>query len=318
MMATPVPARGISTNLLDDKELKELRKRFEEVRKWLEDQRDQTWEQPELERKEEWRRKKSEHELREHVWREVWGQKLLVWEQSHLEHRHLEQRLGDEKRALEKEEHNRRQCWENRRWKEDEKYELTWGWLDDTWIRQWEERYPERLREERKEREKLLVALELEPHPKLSPTDRVTLTFNRIKRVSSWAPSPANHRELIELLGTAQEQLDQLRRDEEYHADLREFMARHRALCSFIIDNANDIAYQSSISELIQELRRLTRKLRLTALSMAEGYESLYKSFIANRDQVSDILDSASAGQGTVFISNSILNVVLLSDLCGL
>jgi hypothetical protein len=149
--------------------------------------------------------------------------------------------------------------------------------------------------------EQQLASLEQQLALKLDPEQqKLSSAFLEIERLSTWVPSVANKRKLGGVLKSAKEQLDQLRRDADYHDCLREFMASHHILCAFIIHHAEDIDDQNSerIAELFKELRQMTQKLRNTALKKAKGYEKLYDDFIANRDEWSDLLDSASKGQG--------------------
>jgi hypothetical protein len=108
---------------------------------------------------------------------------------------------------------------------------------------------------------------------------------------------------LAKLVGSAKQQLAWLRHDYEHQTYLREFMTQHRILCAFIVSRTEDIALQesTSIAVLCQELRRLTQKLRKNAVKKAEEYEILYDEFTANRETLSDWLNSASTGKFLAF-----------------
>ena len=55
-------------------------------------------------------------------------------------------------------------------------------------------------------------------------------------------------------------------------------------------------------SELCKNLRRLTQNLGNIALTKAEQYRKLHENFIANKEDLSHWLDSASPGKGKLYI----------------
>lgn len=192
---------------------------------------------------------------------------------------------------------------------------------DDQWNHEWRTREQklgleqalglEALKKELTELECNLQVLEQEHKIR---QEKLSSTFLEIERLSTWVPSSANKRKLGGALKTAKEQLDQLGGDTEYHDYLRDFMTRHHILCAFIIGHAEDITDQNAerIAEMSKELRKMTQKLRKAALKKANGYERLYEDFIANREGLSHLLDSANAGQGTVL---GFIECVIISDL---
>ena len=98
--------------------------------------------------------------------------------------------------------------------------------------------------------------------------------------------------------------LNNLGDNEEYHDDLRDFMKRHTAFCAFTLDNADLITTEDSqtTAELCKDLRRLTQNLGKIASTKAEQYQKLYENFIANKEDLSHWLDSASPGQGKLYL----------------
>ena len=87
---------------------------------------------------------------------------------------------------------------------------------------------------------------------------------------------------------------------EEYYDSLRDFLKQHTVFCAFTLDHADVITSGTSeqIPELCKDLRRLAQKLGMIAAHKADQYQKLYESFIANRELLSDWLDSGSVGQG--------------------
>ena len=81
-------------------------------------------------------------------------------------------------------------------------------------------------------------------------------------------------------------------------------MKRHTAFCAFTLDNANLITAEDSetTAELCKNLRRLAQNLVKIASTKAEQYQNLYENFLANKDDLSHWLDSASPGQGKLCI----------------
>ena len=81
-------------------------------------------------------------------------------------------------------------------------------------------------------------------------------------------------------------------------------MKRRTALCAFTLENANAITAEDSetTAELCKNLRRLAQNLGKISSTKAEQYEKLYDNFIANKEDISHWLDSASPGQGKLYI----------------
>ena len=132
---------------------------------------------------------------------------------------------------------------------------------------------------------------------------RLSNALDKILRLSSWTPSSTHNRRLRELLRNALLTLNDLGGNEEYHHCLRDFMKRHTALCAFTLENANAITAEDSetTAELCKNLRRLAQNLGKIASTKAEQYQKLYENFIANKEDLSHWLDSASPGQGKLF-----------------
>ena len=133
--------------------------------------------------------------------------------------------------------------------------------------------------------------------------DQLSNSFDKILRLSSWTPSSAHNKHLHELLRNALQMLNDLGGNEEYHDDLRDFMKRHTTFCAFTLDNAYAITAEDSetTTELCKNLRRLAQNLGKIASTKAEQYQKLYEKFIANKEELSHWLDSASPGQGKVY-----------------
>jgi hypothetical protein len=129
-------------------------------------------------------------------------------------------------------------------------------------------------------------------------------TLDKILRLSSWTPSSTHNKHLRELLRNALQILNDLGGNEEYHDSLRDFMKRHTAFCAFTLDNADAITTEDSetIAELCKSLRRLAQNIGKIASTKAEQYQKLYEDFIAHREDLSKWLDSASPGQGKLYI----------------
>ena len=133
---------------------------------------------------------------------------------------------------------------------------------------------------------------------------RFSTTLDKILRLSSWTPSSTHNKHLRGLLKVALSMLNNLGDNEEYHDDLRDFMKRHTAFCAFTLDNADLITTEDSqtTAELCKDLRRLTQNLGKIASTKAEQYQKLYENFIANKEDLSHWLDSASPGQGKLYL----------------
>ena len=133
---------------------------------------------------------------------------------------------------------------------------------------------------------------------------RFSATLDKILRLSSWTPSSTHNKHLRELLRNALLMLNDLGGNEEYHNYLRDFMKRHTAFCAFTLDNADLITTEDSetTAELCKNLRRLAQNLGKIASTKAEQYQKLYEKFLANKDDLSHWLDSASPGQGKLYI----------------
>ena len=136
--------------------------------------------------------------------------------------------------------------------------------------------------------------------------ERLSNALDKILRLSSWTPSSTHNSRLRGLLRNALLTLNDLGGDdsEEYHHCLRDFMKRRTALCAFMMENANAINAEDSetTAELCKNLRRLAQNLGKIASTKAEQYEKLYEIFIANKEDLSHWLDSASPGQGKLCI----------------
>ena len=132
---------------------------------------------------------------------------------------------------------------------------------------------------------------------------RFSHALDKILRLSSWTPSITHNRRLRELLRNALLTLNDLGGNEEYHHWLHDFMKRHTALCAFTLENANAITAEDSetTAELCKNLRRLAQNLGKIASTKADQYQKLYENFIANKEDLSNWLDSASPGQGKLF-----------------
>ena len=132
--------------------------------------------------------------------------------------------------------------------------------------------------------------------------ERLSNALDKILRLSSWTRT--HNRRLRELLRNALLTLNDLGGNEEYHHCLRDFMKRRTALCAFALENANAITAEDSetTAELCKNLRRLAQTLGKIASTKAEQYEKLYENFIANKEDLSYWLDSASPGQGKLCI----------------
>ena len=128
--------------------------------------------------------------------------------------------------------------------------------------------------------------------------------LDKILRLSSWTPSVTHNKYLHELLRNALLMLNDLGGNEQYHDDLREFMKRHTAFCAFTLDNAYSITAEDSdtTTELCKNLRRLAQNLGKIASTKAEQCQKLYENFIAHKEELSHWLDSASPGQGKLYI----------------
>ena len=129
-------------------------------------------------------------------------------------------------------------------------------------------------------------------------------TLEKILRLSSWTPSSTHNKHLRELLRNALLMLNNLGDNEEYHDDLRDLMKQHTTFCAFTLDNADLIATEDSqtTAELCKDLRRLAQNLGKIASTKAEQYQKLYENFIANKEDLSHWLDSASPGQGKLYL----------------
>ena len=132
---------------------------------------------------------------------------------------------------------------------------------------------------------------------------RLSTTLDKILWLSSWTPSNTHNKHLRELLRSALLMLNDLGGNEEYHENLRDVMKRHIALCAFTLDNADVITEDSEkAAELCKNLRRLAQNLGKIASTKAEQYQKLYENFIAHKEDLSQWLDSASPGQGKLYI----------------
>ena len=131
---------------------------------------------------------------------------------------------------------------------------------------------------------------------------KLSNALDQILRLSSWTRT--HNMRLRELLRNALLTLNNLGGNEEYHYCLRDFMKRRTALCAFMMENANAITAEDSetIAELCRNLRRLAQNLGKIASTKAEQYEKLFQNFIANKEDLSHWLDSASPGQGKLCI----------------
>ena len=134
--------------------------------------------------------------------------------------------------------------------------------------------------------------------------DRLSNALDKILRLSSWTPSSTHNSRLRGLLRNALLTLDDLGGNEEYHDCLRDFMKRRTALCAFTLENANAITAEDSwtTAELCKNLRRLAQNLGKIASTKADQYQKLYENFLANKEVLSLWLDSASPGQGRLYI----------------
>ena len=144
---------------------------------------------------------------------------------------------------------------------------------------------------------------------------RFSTTLDKILRLSSWTPSSTHNEHLRELLRNTLLMLNDLGGHQEYHDDLLYIMKRHTALCAFTLDNADLITTEDSETnaELCKDLRRLAQNLGKITSTKAEQYQKLYEIFIANKEDISDWLDSASPGQGELyfgFLSITFLHIV--------
>ena len=133
---------------------------------------------------------------------------------------------------------------------------------------------------------------------------RFSTTLDKILRLSSWTPCSTHNKHLHELLRNALQMLNDVGDNEQYHDDLRDFMKRHTAFCAFTLDNAYAITAEDSetTAELCKNLRRLAQNLGKIASTRAEQCQKLYENFIAHREELSHWLDSASLGQGELYI----------------
>ena len=129
---------------------------------------------------------------------------------------------------------------------------------------------------------------------------RLSTTFDKILRLSSWTPFCTYNENLRELLRNALLTLNDLGSIEEYNDNLREFMKRNTAFYAFTLDNADLIASEDSekTAEVCKNLRRLAQNLKKIASTKATQYQILYEEFIVHREELSNWLDSASPGQG--------------------
>ena len=134
--------------------------------------------------------------------------------------------------------------------------------------------------------------------------ERLSNALDKILRLSSWTPSSTHNSRLRGLLMNALLTLNDLGGNEEYHECLRDFMKRRTALCAFTVANANAITAEDSgtTAELCKNLRRLAQNLGKIASTKADQYQKLYENFIANKEDLSHWLDSASPGQGKLYI----------------
>ena len=134
--------------------------------------------------------------------------------------------------------------------------------------------------------------------------ERLSNALDKILRLSSWTPSSTHNSRLRGLLRNALLTLNDLGGNEEYHECLRDFMKRRTALCAFTLENANAITAEDSwtTAELCKNLRRLAQNLGNIASTKADQYQKLYENFIANKEDLSHWLDSASPGQGKLYI----------------
>ena len=163
---------------------------------------------------------------------------------------------------------------------------------------------------------KEIFKMMLEEIPKLIGTHRrfglrnptletkFSTTLDKILRLSSWTPSSTHNKRLRELLRNALLMLNDLGGSEEYHDYLRDFMKRHTTFCAFTLDNADLITAEDAetTAELCKNLRRLAQNLGNIASTKAEQYQKLYESFIAHKEVLSYWLDSASTGEGKLYI----------------
>ena len=124
--------------------------------------------------------------------------------------------------------------------------------------------------------------------------------LDKILQLSTWTPPSTHNKHLRELLRNALLMLNDLDGNEEYRDDLRDFMERHTAFCSFTLDNAHLITTDNSEStaELYKNLQRLAQNLGKIASTKAQQYQKLYENFIEHKEDLSDWLDSANPGQG--------------------
>ena len=128
--------------------------------------------------------------------------------------------------------------------------------------------------------------------------------LDKILRLSSWTPSTTHNKRLREQLRRDLLMLTDLGGDKEYHENLRNFMEGHTALCAFPLENAYAIIAEDSetTAELCQNLRRLAQNLGKIASTKAVRYQTLFEKFIAHKEGLSHWLDSASPGQGKLYI----------------
>ena len=128
--------------------------------------------------------------------------------------------------------------------------------------------------------------------------------LDKILRLSSWTPSTTHNKRLREQLRRDLLMLTDLGGDKEYHENLRNFMEGHTALCAFPLENAYAIIAEDSetTAELCQKLRRLAQNLGKIASTKAVRYQTLFEKFIAHKEGLSHWLDSASPGQGKLYI----------------
>ena len=128
--------------------------------------------------------------------------------------------------------------------------------------------------------------------------------LDKILRLSSWTPSTTHNKRLRELLRRDLLILTDLGGNKEYHQSLCNFMEGHTTFCAFPLENAYAIIGEDSetTAELCQNLRRLAQNLGKITSTKAERYQTLYENFIAHKEDLSHWLDSASPGQGNLYI----------------
>ena len=132
---------------------------------------------------------------------------------------------------------------------------------------------------------------------------KFSTTLDKILPLSSWMPSSIRNQPLRELLN-ALVILNDLGGSEEYHDYLCDFMKLYTTFCAFTLDNANPITTEDSetTADLCRNLQRLAQNLGKIASTKAEQCHKLYENFITHKEDLSYWLDSASLGQGKLYM----------------